>query len=282
MAVVGIVACVRRPNMRNFVCFWSACFFSYYIFQITQAAHFEARYFLLVLPAVCALSMTWTVDASLLRRLWPVFTLFVTLALLFNLRSLSLRAATGKVDGLDRLADTLAQLDEPGNLLLASGSYDCELVFHYRCHNPRRERQVIRGDRTLWLMVAESSGLPSQPIASTPEDVIEIVQRGRVGFLVTSPAPPSNYLSHVSTVEKSALALTHRTCTSRPDRFMLISRLKLDLDVRGHQDVFVWRVLGEISESPSELPIVIPSGGLRFKPTDMLQTTEPGPSTSPP
>ncbi len=273
LTMIGLIVCLLQPKSRSFLSFWLLWFVSYYMFQVTQTSHFEARYFVLVIPSVCALAAGAVAYASFFQRFRPLIVVVVGLAVVLNVDKCGDRVATGKIHGLDSVAEKLAELDEPGNVLLASPHFNCELIFRFRCHEPRQVRQMIRGDRTLWIMVADYSGLPSQAVASKPDDVLDTIRKGRVRYLLTAPAAPSQLPPKEASVANRTMALAHETCMLMPDQFTLVARSDLNAADYGHQEVYLWRVSGDIQPGPSELPVISPTAGLRYVPADKRLST---------
>ncbi|MDB4534169.1 glycosyltransferase family 39 protein, partial [Vicingaceae bacterium] len=55
-AICGLFMAFRDQKSRNFACFWFLWFVSCYLFQLALSGHFEARYFVLAVPPICALA----------------------------------------------------------------------------------------------------------------------------------------------------------------------------------------------------------------------------------
>jgi hypothetical protein len=255
-------ACAVRSGRRDpsglFWLSWIAC---YYAFQLVIATNFQ-RYFMFGLPALFGL-IACLFDPRLPRVVarW-VAPLAVGLALATNIVQ-SAQTPRG-VLGYDAVARRLAELDRPGNVLVASPQFQ-DLIFHVRCREPRPPRRILRGDRTLAIRLSDYTGVPPNVLAHSREDVIDVVRRGRVRYLVTcAPADPRRD----DRLEEMVLA--HETACSSPRDFEPAweSPLLVEFDERGLGNwyrIFIWEYLGDLPDGSSEIPAVVPTAGMEIR-----------------
>ena len=256
VAVLGLCYTIRRPTRSPGGLFWCCWFLSYYGFQLALSSN-EERYFLSALPSLpglCAALFGGGVPRWV-RRTAPVF---VAVALVSNL--IHLGQIPHGVVGYDAVAERLNQLERSGNILLACRE-DQDLIFRYRAQRPSIERTMIRSDRSLAIRVAPYGGLEPEIRAHKTEDVVDLVRRGRVRYLVTcvSAAPEDpGYCQE--------MALAHKAAVSLPQSFGLVEEFPLHIHfVRGRGTnvrVYLWEYRGELPEGPSEIPVVIPTADL--------------------
>ena len=154
-----------------------------------MSIHLEARYFFVVIPAVCALAATivGTPGTSRLRSIIGPAVICLGVGVnIFHARSMP----AGLV-GHEAVAARIAALEEPGNVLLCCW-HDCELIFRARCRELKHQRQFLRGDRVLAVRVPTYGGVNSRSLVEDPKDLPEVMRLGRIRYLVTSPARGSD------------------------------------------------------------------------------------------
>jgi hypothetical protein len=161
--------------------------------------------------------------------------------------------------GYEAIGRQLSQLNERGNILVATVQQS-ELIFRYRCHSSRVQRSFIRADRSLAIRQPDYTDLKPTLVARNYDDVLSIVRRGRVRYIVT------NRFGDTAPNEMNFL---HSVVKSRPDAFALIAEFPLEVHysishTRGQ--VFVWRFTGGLADGPSEIPVVVPTAGLTIQP----------------
>jgi hypothetical protein len=102
-------------------------------------------------------------------------------------------------------------------------------------------------------------------LAHSREDVVDVVRRGRVRYLVTcAPADPRRD----DRLEEMVLA--HETARSSPRDFEPAweSPLLVEFDERGLGNwyrIFIWEYLGDLPDGSSEIPAVVPTAGMEIR-----------------
>ena len=227
LAAVGL-ALMFRKGFVDIALFWIAWLLSYYVCHCLLLAGFwEQRYFTFALPALCALAIGLLLCQWRFRRLVALSAAVFAAALGSNV--IAIRQLPGGVVGYDAVADYVAQLAEPGNVLLSTWD-DNDLIFRFHCRNPLSSHTLMRADRCLvvrqnqyvgpvrWVYLPVSPGdnhmeggksrqhdgsLPhgvrgpdgtmprSEVLATPPERVLDLLRRGRVRYLLTC-APVRN------------------------------------------------------------------------------------------
>lgn len=258
LAAVGLAVGSRTAEARRAVGFWLAWLASYAAFKVAFPTTPEVRHFLTALPALAGLAVG-VFPASGRGRLlaWAL----VSAAIAANVWVLADTCPRGVV-GFQAVGDTLARCDKPGNVLLACRE-DQDLIFRYRAANPARDRYLIRSDRTLAVRVSAYAGVPAQVLGHTAADVLEVVRKGRVRYVVTSAAPAER---------PDEMRLVDDTVRAHPELFRPVGVFPVSVGyVNGIHaaaggDVWVWEYLGEVADGPPELPVVVPTAGLSLRP----------------
>jgi len=261
-AIAGVLATARwgRPSLPGL--FWFSWFLSFYVFNWLVPVHQEQRYFFFAMPALPGLVtclFRWANPVPVWRLLAPALA---GLGLVFNLFMIS-QFPPGLV-GYDRVAEKLARLDKPGNVLMACWE-DQELIFRYRANNPTAERSLIRGDRTLAIRVSAYTGVAPKVLAHDEEDVLDVIQRGRIRYVVTCSTPSVKWSGHTS-----EMVLADQTVRHNPDRFNLVDRFPIHVEYISEYgktidgEAFLWEYTGTLPPGKSELPVRVPTADLSF------------------
>jgi hypothetical protein len=118
---------------------------------------------------------------------------------------------------------------------------------------------MIRGDRTLSIRLPKYSGVAAKPVAENAQDVLDLIRKGRIRYLVTTT---SQYADRDNRPKDMQLA--HEVVTSLPEKFSLIEQSNLYFDFEQHREakVFLWRYTGDLPPGESELHVVIPTAGM--------------------
>lgn len=255
----GLFLAFRNRDARDFAWFWTFWFLGCYALQLVQSIHFESRYFIYSVPALCALAVGSLAMRQISRHYRIIAVAVVGAAVLLNMYTLY-RLPRG-LRGYQAVADQLAQQESPGNILVSSW-FDTELIFRFRCLPQHHYRQLIRGDRVLAIRYAQYSGIESKPLAKSAEDVLEIVRNGRIRYIVTCQRSATT----TSGIDdrKADEVLLHETVTANSDYFELIGEHTILYGFRFDREekVLVWRFKGELPAGPSALPVVIPTAGM--------------------
>ena len=270
-ALIGAGWAFYDPSKRAFAWFWSFWFLGCYGLTVAQSGFFETRYFIFSVPAICALSVAFlpTRFSSSLWRSVAVLPLGAAIAanvvMLFGMPQ-GLR-------GYQEVAGQLAKQELPGHILSAVW-YDSDLIFRYRCQVQEQDRQVIRGDRVLAIRMPSYANAESRLLVESPEEVLGIIQQGRIRYLLTCSATPSS--AAADDKRTTEMVLAHRTAIGLPEQFTLISRSPLLISRSDavfpwspklksrREEIFLWRFEGELPEGESELPVRIPTAGIEF------------------
>src|SRR5439155_15823006 len=115
--------------------------------------------------------------------------------------------------GYDAVVERLAVMDRPGNVMLTCHDKQ-DLIFRYRAGAPASSRLMLRGDRTLAVRLpGYAAGSHLLSMAHGSEEVLDVLRRGRVCYLVTlGPSSP-----HDDRTEE--LMLAHETAQTFPKSF---------------------------------------------------------------
>ena len=116
VSVLGLVVALHLPEWRRLAAMWLAWFGAYLVFLLMLPLHYEARYLTFALPALAALAAMLFFARSRSRvPEWIAYAL-VGVALVENV--VRLRHQSSGVIGYKQMADRLAALNEPGNVLI--------------------------------------------------------------------------------------------------------------------------------------------------------------------
>jgi hypothetical protein len=258
LALVGLVAVLRPGPGRRVVGFWLAWLASYTAFKIAVPTTDEVRHFLTAIPAFAGLAAVALPTGSLRRRVMAGG--MVAAAVAANLYVLS--GCPPGVVGYRPVGEMLARSDKPGNVLLACHE-DQDLIFRYRESDPVCDRYLIRSDRTLAIRVSDYAGIAPRILATTPADVIDVIRKGKVRYVVVSSGPADR---------PEEMRLVDETVRGRPELFRLVGTFPLVVRYVDHihatagGDVRVWEFLEPVSGGVPDISVVIPTAGLVFRP----------------
>jgi hypothetical protein len=167
--------------------------------------------------------------------------------------------------GYEPVGEALARCDRPGNVLLACPE-DQDLIFRYRAARPACDRYLLRSDRTLAVRVSAYAKVPARVLARSEADVLELVRRGRVRYVVTAtPDPDRPELPE-------EMRLVDRTVRAHPELFRPVGSYRLEADyvngihLEASCNVCVWEFAGPVEEGPPDLPIPVPTAGIVIRP----------------
>jgi hypothetical protein len=236
--------------------FWLAWLVTYTLFVLTIGIYSESRYFLFALPAFPGLIAAlpgWN-DRS---RGWTyALAALFGACLAWNAYALT-QFPTGVI-GDREVAKRLATLKESGNVLVAMPT-QAQLMFYYRSETGAPRRQFIRADRTLAIRPPGYSKAKTTMVARDIDDVMEIVDQGRIRFLVVTDSQSE---------EREEGALLNRVLRAE-DQFELLGHFPmkgLRLEELGKETVSLWRFKGLLRDGPSTLPVIVPTADLTFEP----------------
>jgi len=268
-ALIGLVLVLINQRSRNFAGFWFFWLACYYVFHLVIPNNLEPRYFVAALPALCGLAVcVLALDGAgvLVQSLKGVLIAGAIAANLFQLT----RQPSGLV-GYQTVADRVSRLNEPGNLLLSCW-WDQDLIFRFRCRPQQYPRRIIRGDRSLTIRLPAYAGIAAKPLATTSDDVLDVIRRGRVRYLLTCPRATPDLEDR-----PGDMVLAHATATSMPRHFERLGTFELVTDFARHHrwQVCLWRYRGKLPPGPSEIPVVIPTAGMTFQPPPDIEGSRP-------
>lgn len=245
--------------------FWLCWLASYFVYKLAMPTSLEVRHFLGAFPAFAGLAAGLLDPQSpkwIAHRAGPIL---IVLGLGLNLYHVA--ALPDGLVGYEPVAKCLAEQTGKGNVLLVSPAFQ-DLIFRYRCLASGSERLMIRGDRTLVIRLPDYARVDPQTLASDVEDVLSIVRRGRIRYLVIAePDPNFPYPGRMGYEVPYEADLARRTVAAHPESFDLIARfpLRIDFDPRGPRcQVGVWAYREALPDGPSELPVHIPTANMEL------------------
>ena len=250
---VLILAAVYR-KVDRIICFGFCWFVSNFLFVIAVNDHAENRYFSFALVGLLIMSAFPFAERFRQGKLGRFILVFSLLAVVGN-AALLLRIPDGLV-GHQQVAQKLADLPRPGNVLLAC-PWESDLIFRYRAERPHTDREMLRGDRTLAIRLYAGYGIEPEYFATDTSDVLDILQKGRVRYLVTVVDDLRSF--RVITPE---MTLAHETVLSLPKMFAKRGEFLMRRDARARYELYVWEYLGQLPQGPSEIRVKIPTADL--------------------
>jgi hypothetical protein len=260
-ALAGLICALKARSRQTVILFWLCWLISYTLFKATMPTSLETRHFFGALPALAGLAsglfafppMTW------IRRKGA----FAVCGLAVAANALGVGEIPGGIVGYEQVAQHLAHLEKPGNVLLACWE-DQDLIFRYRAQRPGVDRLLLRGDRTLAVRGPRYADLPVRVVARSTEDVLNLLRRGRVRYLVTCVADaPEQDIRYAEMILAQEATCAHR------QSFALLGTYPWQLDFPSwHRTgrVLLWEFLEEPLDGPADLPTVIPTANLKLQP----------------
>lgn len=268
MAALGLVCALLLWKREALGIYWVSWLIASGAFLFALRLIPELRYFFYVLPSFPGLAaILFSEHMNKTVRTWIAPGL-LGLCLVTNV--IQLKHMPSGVVGYEPVAQQLAQTNIPGNIMsLAWANQD--FIFRYQASKPNLERRIIRGDRTLTLRLDHyggfSGGVKVEPvvIADNSQEVLDILRRGRVRFLITYVTDDPRRDDRTP-----EMVLAHEVAQSLPESFSLYGKFPLSInyadDLRTADpltgQVFVWQFLEELPANPSELPVVVPTADL--------------------
>jgi 4-amino-4-deoxy-L-arabinose transferase-like glycosyltransferase len=251
LAVAATLAVLLTRRYSRAFLFFAASFAAYGIFKMLMPTSNELRHAFGMVPGLAGLSLGL---AAVMPRSRTALSAVMCAGIALNL--LSLPTIPRGVVGYRDVAGTLARLEPKGNILMCCWD-DQELIFRFREVVGDSDVQMIRGDRVLAIRLAGYAKQPSRMLAHNCDDVLDVVRRGRVRYLVTCRHPQG-----IRDGRFPEMRLAHQCAVSHPESFQFIGKWALNRDYSAtpnRSEVFVWRYRGELESGPSELPISIPT-----------------------
>ncbi|MEO8050215.1 MAG: glycosyltransferase family 39 protein [Acidobacteriota bacterium] len=259
-AVTGLVCTFYEDRDRLAKWFWACWLLSYCGLIQLVGIYDETRYFIFALPAFAG----WIVAIFRHSGIAPLrnylATAMVSACLLANV--IRFHDFPQGVTGYERVAATMAGLAEPGNVLISLPE-QAHLMFLYRSHPVPVQRSFIRADRTLVIRSPSYTDVPVTMLAHNQNDVLQILKRGRIRYIVNSAS------SVEPDREREETRLLNKVLASNREWFKLLAEFPLELKDHNpirHERVALWQFLGPLPLGPGELPVVIPTAGFSLAP----------------
>src|SRR5262249_51625370 len=126
---------------------------------------------------------------------------------------------------------------------------------------------MIRSDRTLAVRVSTYANVPDRVLARSAADVLELVRKGRVRYVVTC-SPPADRPDP----RPDDFRLVDDAVRAHPELFRLVGAFPLAVEyvngIHGSSsgEVCVWEVAGPVEDGPPDIPVVVPTAGLVIRP----------------
>ncbi len=261
-ACVGLFYTLRSSQGRLSQFFWLSWLLSNVIFLLIVRIYQEDRYFIYALPGFIGfIAATFSLGEAkndVRRYAGPILA---SVCLVANVITF-VRLPQGIV-GYEIIGKRLASLDAPGNILVSS-LQQADLIFRYRSNHPAVERSFIRGDRSLAIRPPHYSDAETTSIAHNANDVLAIIRRGRIRYIVTCS------LEHRKNDNRAAeMKMLHEIAKSDPASFQLIRKfpLRLEYGTPGYFGrIWLWKFTGKLPSGPSEIPVVVPTADLNIEP----------------
>ena len=261
-ACVGLFYTIRSSRGRLSQFFWLSWLLSNVVFLLIVRIYQEDRYFIYVLPSFIGLIAATFSPAKakddVRRYAGPILA---GVCLVANVITF-IHFPQGVV-GYEIIGKRLASLDVPGNILLSS-LQQADLIFRYRSNHPAAERSFIRGDRSLAIRPPHYSDAETTSIAHNASDVLAIIRRGRIRYIVTCS------LEHRKNDNRAAeMKMLHEIAKLDPASFQLIRKFPLHLEygTPGYfGSIWLWKFTGQLPSGPSEIPVVVPTADLSIEP----------------
>lgn len=261
-AGLGALVSVTAARASSTARFWHAWLISWIALYLLVPSAPQPRYLLPAVPGLVALA-TLLFHESLSTWMSRFVAPVIFAAMIATNLVEAARLPRGLV-GYDAVAVTLSKLSRPGNILLACW-HDQELIFRYRAHAPTSSRHLLRADRTLAIRLADYANFKTKRLATTPAEVLDIIRRGRVRYLVTIEGGEGSEDSTVTTEEMVLAAKVARESGA----FRLVDQAQVidGMTFSPKATAIVWEYTGELPEGPSDLPVIIPTMGVTLDPS---------------
>jgi len=262
-AFIGLLYTIRSRGGRLRQYFWLAWLLSNVIFLLVVKIYGEDRYFIYALPSFIGLAAATFTSSDEKRAASKKYAGPILVGLCLAANANSLKQLPQGVVGYETVGRRLARLDDPGNILVSS-LLQTDLIFRYRSNHPVLQRSFIRGDRSLAIRPPTYTGAQTTTVAHNAADVLDIMRRGRVRYVVTfSPDLPKN------DTRTAEMRLLDETIRSHSAIFQPLGEypLRLQDGIPGYSGrVWLWKFTGELPSGPSEIPVVIPTADLSIEP----------------
>lgn len=246
---------IRKSNPIGvfFIC-WLV---SFSVFKFVVPSSFELRHFFGAMPAMAGLAAgtcLWNPGRKTVKAVKYALVVFAFAANLWLLTMVP-----SGVVGYEHLANEMSSLPRDGNLLMACHE-DQDLIFRYRTHTGiGGKRHLVRGDRVLVRRLPSYSKVAAEQLVKTQNDIIEVIQKGGIRYVVTCESFPAHPRRDALYPE---FVLAHQTAISNPTLFHQLSQNHLLIQYENpgqHYKVFLWEFNGELPSTENQLPVEIPT-----------------------
>ncbi|MGI8732385.1 MAG: glycosyltransferase family 39 protein [Pyrinomonadaceae bacterium] len=257
---VGSIAYLIYKRRFQSLSFWLCWLLGYTVFLVAVGIFNERRYFLCAVPVFAGLIAELFSLIELRGRSGLLALMILGICLVSNGYAIT-RFPRGVV-GYEAVGHELATLDAAGNVLVATRE-QADLIFRFRSKSPKSDRNFFRADRTIVIRAPSYADAEPIKIAQDADDVINIIRRGRIRYLVTS-SPLAGAVD-----DRSEEMITLDTqARSQPENFALIKTFPLLREYSrpgGSWEVSLWKFRGELPAT-SDLPVLIPTADMELKP----------------
>jgi hypothetical protein len=264
-ALAGLVYTYKRlktPVVWKLVwVFWLA---SYVMFLLAVGIYDENRYFIYALPPVSGLAVAVFSSRQAAAPRSVMYIAVTVLLMCVAANAYEIMNLPHGMVGYEAVGKRLSGLQDRGNILVAT-PLQSDLMFRYRSNRPSVDRNFIRADRSLAIRLPSYTNVPSSMVARNSEDVIDIIRRGRVRYVVSVSACDGEEYHY----QRQEMALLHQVVRSRSDAFVLVDEHPLRLHygkLITNCKVFIWKYTGELPAGASEIPVVVPTADMVFQP----------------
>jgi hypothetical protein len=266
-AALGFVFSRKTQQNRNLLYFWVCWLASYTVFKLIMPTTSELRHFATALPALAGVAAGLCPNGSLLVSVPKKAGIAIAFLLAISLNLyLLIRESPCGVVGYAKVGQLLADCAEPGNILLCCWE-DQELIFRYRSSKPVCDRYCIRSDRVLAIRVPEYAKQDPIELAKTEDDVLRVIKAGKIKYVVTCKPGQNN-----RDPRTKDMLLVEKTMLTKPISFRSLGEYPLTIDYAEHAYegvgglVCVWEYTDVVEEGKPDLPVVIPTAGIVFRP----------------
>ena len=263
LVVVGLFLFVRncaRRQLSKIEVFAFCWVFGFFVFQLCLCVN-EQRYFFFALVGF-ALLVGNLISFIKLRRTRYRGAVTLAICCLVSCAMSVMKTPPGIV-GYAAVASRISNEEVGGNVLAACVA-DQDLITRLLFNDVERRFRVLRGDRVLALRLPGYAGVKTQVLAHTREDVLKLLELGRVRYVVTFTAE-----ANAGNRFREEMRLAHDAMVSSSNCFTLLQQYDFE-EQNGREAVtrgvvWLWRYTGVLPDGPSELSIPVPTAGFELK-----------------
>lgn len=252
--------CLTYKKLFKRLSFWLCWLLGYTFFLLAVGIFNERRYFVCVLPIFAGMIAEVLNQLEVRSRSGVLALVILGICLASN--GYAITNFPRGVVGHESVARELAAMNEEGNVLVATGE-QADLIFRFRSNSPNSKRMFLRADRTLVIRAPSYSNVQPIKIAHDTEDILNLIRRGRIRYLVT-PRPLAGAVDDRS----EEMTTLDNLARSQPENFALIKTFPLLREYArpgGSWEVTLWKFQGELPAA-SDLPVFIPSADMELMP----------------